>query len=98
MLFSAQCIGYALSQYRDPLNPITLVFGEETSDSNLGGGAGKGILVNAISKMLPITIIDGKSFNPDSDFAFQRVNTETKAVVIQDTKDKFDFQNLFSKN
>jgi hypothetical protein len=97
MLFSAQCIGYALSQYRDPLNPITLVFGEETSDSNLGGGAGKGILVNAISKMLPITIIDGKSFNPDSDFAFQRVNTETKAVVLQDTKDKFDFQNLFSK-
>jgi hypothetical protein len=97
MLFSAQCIGYSLSQYRDPLNPITLVFGEETSDSNLGGGAGKGILVNAISKMLPITIIDGKSFNPDSDFAFQRVNTETKAVVLQDTKDKFDFQNLFSK-
>jgi hypothetical protein len=97
MLFSAQCIGYALSQYRDPLNPVTLVFGEETSDSNLGGGAGKGILVNAISKMLPITIIDGKSFNPDSDFAFQRVNTETKAVVLQDTKDKFDFQNLFSK-
>lgn len=97
MLFSSQCIGYALSQYRDPLNPITLVFGEETSDSNLGGGAGKGILVNAISKMLPITIIDGKSFNPDSDFAFQRVNTETKAVVLQDTKDKFDFQNLFSK-
>lgn len=97
MSFSAQCIGYALSQYRDPLNPITLVFGEETSDSNLGGGAGKGILVNAISKMLPITIIDGKSFNPDSDFAFQRVNTETKAVVLQDTKDKFDFQNLFSK-
>jgi hypothetical protein len=97
MLFSAQCIGYALSQFRDPLNPITLVLGEETSDSNLGGGAGKGILVNAISKLLPVTIIDGKSFNPDSDFAFQRVNTETKAVVLQDTKDKFDFQNLFSK-
>jgi hypothetical protein len=96
-LFFNQCIGYALSQYRDPLNPITLVFGEETSDTKMGGGAGKGILINAISKLLPITIIDGKSFNPDSDFAFQRVNAETKAVVLQDTKDKFDFENLFSK-
>jgi hypothetical protein len=96
-LFACQCIGYSLSQYRDPLNPITLVFGEETSDTKMGGGAGKGILVNAISKLLPLTIIDGKSFNPDSDFAFQRVNAETKAVVLQDTKDKFDFENLFSK-
>ena len=96
-LFACQCVGYALAQYRDPLKPITLVFGEETSDTKMGGGAGKGILVNAISKLLPVTIIDGKSFNPDSDFAFQRVNTETKAVVLQDTKDKFDFENLFSK-
>jgi len=96
-LFFTQCIGYALSQYRDPLNPITLIFGEETSDTNLGGGAGKGILVSAISKLMPITIIDGKSFNPDSDFALQRVNPETRAVVLQDTKDKFDFENLFSK-
>lgn len=97
ILFCAQCIGYALAQYRDPLNPITLVFGEETSDTKMGGGAGKGILVNAISKLLPITTIDGKSFNPDSEFAFQRVNAETKAVILQDTKDKFDFEKLFSK-
>ena len=97
ILFCAQCIGYSLAQYRDPLNPITLVFGEETSDTKMGGGAGKGILVNAISKLLPITTIDGKSFNPDSEFAFQRVNAETKAVILQDTKDKFDFEKLFSK-
>ena len=96
-LFCCQCIGYALSQYRDPLNPITLVFGEETSDSNQGGGAGKGILVSAISKLTPAVIIDGKSFNPDSEFAFQRVNAYNKIVVIQDTKDKFDFEVLFSK-
>jgi len=97
ILFCSQCIGYALSQYRDPLNPITLVFGEETSDSNLGGGAGKGILINAISKLTPAVIVDGKSFNPDSEFAFQRVNAYHKIVVLQDTKDKFDFENLFSK-
>lgn len=96
-LFFTQCIGYALSQYRDPLTPITLVFGEETSDSNLGGGAGKGILISAISKLIPSVIVDGKSFNPDSEFAFQRVNAYHKIVVLQDTKDKFDFENLFSK-
>lgn len=95
--FSKQIIGYLLHEYRDPLNPVTVVFGEETSDTNLGGGAGKGILTNALSKLTNIVTIDGKSFNPEREFAFQRVNVDSRLVVLQDTTDKFDFEALFSK-
>lgn len=95
--FSNQCIGYLLHEYRDPLNPLTIIFGEETSDTNLGGGAGKGILTTALSKLTNLINIDGKSFNPDREFAFQRVNVDSRIVVLQDTTDKFDFEALFSK-
>jgi hypothetical protein len=95
--FCNQIIGYLLHEYRDPLNPVTVVFGEETSDTNLGGGAGKGILTNALSKLSNLINIDGKSFNPDREFAFQRVNVDSRLVVLQDTTDKFDFEALFSK-
>jgi hypothetical protein len=97
ILFAKQCIGYLLHEYRDPLNPITVVFGEETSDSNLGGGAGKGILTTALSKLTSSVTIDGKSFNPEREFAFQRVNVDTKLILMQDTTDKFDFEAFFSK-
>ena len=97
LIFCNQIIGYLLHEYRDPLNPVTVVFGEETSDTNLGGGAGKGILTTALAKLSNLINIDGKSFNPDREFAFQRVNVDSRLVVLQDTTDKFDFEALFSK-
>jgi hypothetical protein len=95
--YSYQLIGYSLHDYKDPLLPITVVFGEETADSKQGGGAGKGILTNALSKLIKTTTIDGKSFNPDREFAFQRVGIDTKLILLQDTSEKFDFESLFSK-
>lgn len=95
--FCNKIIGYLLHEYRDPLTPVTVVFGEETSDTNLGGGAGKGILTTAISKLSSLVNIDGKSFNPEREFAFQRVNVDSRLVVLQDTTDKFDFEALYSK-
>jgi hypothetical protein len=92
-----QLIGYCLHDYKDPLVPVSVVFGEETADSKQGGGAGKGILTNAISRMIKTTTIDGKSFNPDREFAFQRVGVDTKVILLQDTSDKFDMESLFSK-
>jgi hypothetical protein len=97
LIFCNQIIGYLLHEYRDPLNPVNVVFGEETSDTNLGGGAGKGILTTALAKLSNLINIDGKSFNPDREFAFQRVNVDSRLVVLQDTTDKFDFEALFSK-
>lgn len=95
--FCNKILGYCLHEYRDPLNPITIIFGEETSDTNQGGGAGKGILTTAISKLTSSVTIDGKSFNPDREFAFQRVGVDTKLILLQDTTDKFDFESFFSK-
>ena len=95
--YFASCIGYTLHGYKDELNPICIILGEEVADANKGGGAGKGIIVNAISKIINQIIIDGKGFKSDKPFAFQRVQLDTQLIVIQDTDAHFDFESLFSK-
>lgn len=95
--YCQQLIGYLLHDFRDPLRPYSIVFGEEAADSRQGGGAGKGILVEAIGFLQKSVTIDGKSFDPDKEFAFQRVNIDTKIVLLQDTLEIFNFEKLFVK-
>lgn len=95
--YFASCIGYILHGYKDELNPICLVLGEEVADSKQGGGAGKGIVIQAISKIVNQVIIDGKGFKSDKPFAFQRVGLDTQLIIIQDTDSHFDFESLYSK-
>lgn len=91
-----QIIGYLLHTYKDPIEPIAPIFGEETADSAKGGGTGKGILISAIGKMRNIVIMDGKNFKSDKNFLWQRVKLDTNIVCIQDTRKGFNFESLFS--
>lgn len=95
--YFASCMGYILHGYKDELNPICIILGEEVADSKEGGGAGKGIVTQAISKIVNQTIINGKGFKADKPFAFQRVALDTQLIVVQDTDSRFDFESLFSK-
>lgn len=95
--YFASCIGYLLHSYKDELKPICIIFGEEVADSKEGGGAGKGIVTQALSKMLQQVVIDGKGFKADKPFAFQRVKLGTQLIILQDTDSHFDFESLFSK-
>jgi len=97
LTYCCSLIGFLIHTWKDPLNPITVVFGEETADTKLGGGSGKGILCSALNKLRPSVTIDGKNFNPDREFAWQRVNLDTKIIFLQDTTENFDFENLFSR-
>jgi hypothetical protein len=95
--YFASCIGYILHGYKDELNPICLVLGEEVADSSQGGGAGKGLITQALGKIINQVIIDGKGFNASKPFAFQRVGLDTQLIIIQDTDKSFDFESLYSK-
>jgi hypothetical protein len=68
---------------------------EETDDESKGGGTGKGIFFQAISKLIPTIRIDGKNFKPDKTFAFQRVSLGTKLVVIEDCPRNVDFEKYY---
>lgn len=96
ILSACTLIGYILHKYKHPARAHAVVLGEETDDESKGGGTGKGIFVKAIEAMMPTVTIDGKTFKPDKSFVWQRVNLETKLIVIQDTTKQFPFQGLYS--
>ena len=63
---------------------------------NPEGGTGKGLLVNAVSNLKKVTILDGKTFDKNKSFAYQVVTTSTQILVFDDVKKNFDFEGLFS--
>lgn len=90
-------IGYLLHDYKDEMKPYCIIFGEESASNKVGGGTGKGLLTKAVSKMLKTVTIDGKGFDPNKNFAFQRVTIDTKVILLQDTEKNLPFESLFSK-
>jgi hypothetical protein len=95
--YFSSCLGYIMHGYKDELNPVCVILGEEVANSKEGGGAGKGLVTQAISKVTNQVIIDGKGFKADKPFLMQRVSLGTQLIVIQDTDERFDFESLFSK-
>jgi hypothetical protein len=93
--YAITLIGYILHSYKDPTKPYAPILAEETDDESKGGGTGKGIFFQAISKLIPVVRIDGKNFRPDKTFAFQRVGLGTKVVVIEDCPKNVDFERYY---
>ncbi len=90
-------IGYLLHDYKDEMKPYCIIFGEESSSHKVGGGTGKGLLTKAVSKLCKTVTIDGKGFDPNKTFAFQRITIDTKIILLQDTEKNLPFESLFSK-
>ena len=88
-------IGYILHSHKDRSKSHAVILAEETDDESKGGGTGKGIFFNAISKLIPVVSIDGKTFRPDKTFAWQRVGLGTKLVVIEDCMKNVDFERYY---
>jgi len=93
--YALTLIGYILHSFKDPAKPYAPIMAEETDDESKGGGTGKGIFFQAISKLIPTIRIDGKNFKPDKTFAFQRVSLGTKLVVIEDCPRNVDFEKYY---
>lgn len=89
-------IGYLLHKYKDPARPYAVILAEETDNEAEGGGTGKGILVKALSFLINTERVDGKNFKLDKNFAFQRVNLDTRLVSIEDVRRNVDFEGFFS--
>jgi hypothetical protein len=73
-----------------------VILNDEVISDNPEGGTGKGILMNALSKMKKVVTIDGKSFAFERSFAYQLVSADTQILCFDDVKKHFDFERLFS--
>ncbi len=89
-------IGYLLHSFNSVSKTMAIIFNDEFISDNPEGGTGKGIIVNAISKLKNVAVIDGKNFRFDSSFPYQTVSADTQLIVFDDVKKDFEFQNLFS--
>ena len=89
-------IGFLLHGYKNLSFCPAVILNDEVISDNPEGGTGKGLFMNALSKMKKVVTIDGKSFTFERSFAYQLVSADTQILVFDDVKKHFDFERLFS--
>ena len=89
-------IGFLLHGYKNLSYCPAVILNDEVISDNPEGGTGKGLIMNALSKMKKLVVIDGKSFTFERSFAYQLVSADTQILCFDDVKKYFDFERLFS--
>ena len=89
-------IGFMLHAYKNLSYCPAIILNDELISDNPEGGTGKGLFMNALSKMKKVVTIDGKSFTFERSFAYQLVSADTQVLVFDDVRKHFDFERLFS--
>jgi len=89
-------IGFMLHAHKNLSFCPAVILNDEVISDNPEGGTGKGLFMNALSKMKKVVTIDGKSFTFERSFAYQLVSADTQILVFDDVKKHFDFERLFS--
>lgn len=89
-------VGYLLHSFKTRANNKAIILNDEVISDNPNGGSGKGIFAQAIGFMRRISVVDGKRYNPDKDFALQTVSPDCQILVFDDVKKNFPFESIFS--
>jgi hypothetical protein len=89
-------IGYILHSYKDPANPKAIILTDEVISDNPEGGIGKGIFIKALGHMKNLVTYDGKNWNWQKSFIFQRVTLSTQIIAFEDVSKNYSFEKLFS--
>lgn len=89
-------IGFLMHAYKNLSFCPAVILNDEVISDNPEGGTGKGLIMNALSKMKKLVVIDGKSFMFERSFAYQLVSADTQILCFDDVKKHFDFERLFS--
>ena len=89
-------IGYMLHSFKSSADNVAVILNDEMISENPNGGTGKGLFINAISKLKRVVVIDGKTFDFGKSFPYQTVSADTHLLVFDDVKKNFNFEFLFS--
>lgn len=89
-------IGFMMHGYKNLSYCPAVILNDEVISDNPEGGTGKGLLMNALSQLKKLVVIDGKSFTFERSFAYQLVSADTQILCFDDVKKHFDFERLFS--
>ena len=89
-------LGYLLHNHKTTSNKFAIILTEANLTNEPQGRTGKGLLMQAVNKLRKVTILDGKNFSFDSQFAFQNVELDTQILFFDDVQKYFQFERLFS--
>jgi len=89
-------LGFLQHGYKNLSFCPAVILNDEVISDNPEGGTGKGLVMNALSNMKKLVVIDGKSFNFEKSFPYQLVSADTQILCFDDVKKHFDFERLFS--
>jgi DNA polymerase I len=91
-------IGYILHSYKDPGNAIAIILLDEKvgETGTANGGTGKGMISMIFYHTRSTVILLGKNFTAKRIFAFQRVETGTQVLVLQDVDSNENFENFYN--
>ncbi len=89
-------LGFLMHAHKNLSYCPAVILNDEVISDNPEGGTGKGLLMNALSNMKKLVVIDGKSFMFERSFAYQLVSADTQILCFDDVKKYFDFERLFS--
>ena len=94
---NAKILGYLMHRYKNPGKAFAIIGCEDIEDSDLGGGTGKSLIGVALSKMVPTTFMEGKTFDPSKGFAWQGYTLGDSIINIDDLNKKFSIELINSQ-
>ena len=89
-------VGFLLHGYKNVGYCPAVILNDEVISDNPEGGTGKGLFMQALSKMKKLVSIDGKAPHFEKSFPYQLVSADTQILVFDDVKRYFEFERLFS--
>ena len=91
-------IGYLIHSYKDPSfsKAVILMDSEiEIEYDEANGGTGKSMIGKAVSHIVPILFVDGKTMKSNDKFRLSGLNNHHRIIVFDDVKCDFDFESLY---
>lgn len=91
-------IGYLLHSFKDPSFSKSIILMDSEIDvefDEANGGTGKSLIGRAVSQILPLLFIDGKTIKSQDKFRYSGLNSHHRIIFFDDVKKDFDFESLY---
>lgn len=91
-------IGYLLHSFKDPSFSKSIILMDSEIDvefDEANGGTGKSLIGRAVSQILPLLFIDGKTMKSQDKFRLSGLNSHHRIIFFDDVKKDFDFESLY---
>lgn len=89
-------IGYMLHRYKSFSEARAVIIMDENPSFSPEGGTGKSMIFKAIARIRVVVIEPGRTFDPASRFAFQKIDESVDLLLVDDAAANFNFDKLFS--